>query len=435
MCAHLLVGVRLAAVPNVLLFGGSQALFEMLNADSRWKVLRVVHSDDDESSRDILGDPRQWHLVIDDCPHSEPSATENSEQPVRVSEDYLNEMTRAHGVTIGAGVYVPTFSGRGQTLEDHLEVISYTSRGAYDLEFNQTKSAEASHLVDFVDKFEGAFMREHLTLKLSMHSPEVLFQDYYRDPLVAIRRYFIPWLHTIDIADDNTRLEAYEYLCRRTVPKLWPEVYSDQFRPAKVRVLEGKRERIIAERRQQVDEIDAAIDEELRFFAVYAPLTELSGDPLKLLVKKAFEEVFGCGVIDLDEEVEEGESKTLDLLVQRPGWTAFVEVRSSLNRGASKDDIERMEEHHGAVAAKHGEPNAKVFVFNGMFRREPEKRTEKDLFSRDVIAEAQSSGVTLFSTIRLLQAIEARRNSEINDEQFIRALSRPGLFAPPAKTS
>jgi hypothetical protein len=177
--------------------------------------------------------------------------------------------------------------------------------------------------------------------------------------------------------------------------------------------------------------IDTAVDEELRFYAGYAPLTELSDDPLKLLVKGAFEEVFGCVVTDLDEEIAEGESKTLDLLIERSGWRAFVEVRASLRRGASKDDIEKMEEHYDAVVAKYAKPDAKVFVFNGMYRREPEKRTEKTLFSGDVVGEAQPGGVTLLSAFRLLQAIEARRNGEITDEEFIKALSIPGLFQPP----
>lgn len=371
-----------------------------------------------------MGDPRQWHLVIDDCGHSQPPRAEDmAEGTAVVSWKYVEEMKRARGIAVGAGL-----PGSETMIPYHLDACRGSPRGACDLEFTQTTATAASHLLDFVDAFEGAFPREYLDFLSYDPALQVLFRDHYGDPLVVIRDYHIQWLQTIDVPDAATRLKAYEHLCYRTVPKLWPEVYSDLFRPSKVEALEREREQIITELRRRVAVIDTAIDDELRFYAGYAPLTELSDDPLKLLVKRAFEQVFGCVVTDLDEEIAEGESKTLDLLIERSGWRAFVEVRASLNRGARREDIEKMEEHYDAVVAKYGKPDAKVFIFNGMYRREPERRTDKALFSGDVVGEARSSGVTLLSTTTLLQVIESRRNGEITDEEVTRALSIPGLF-------
>ena len=188
---------------------------------------------------------------------------------------------------------------------------------------------------------------------------------------------------------------------------------------------------MIAEFRERLAQIGDVIDTESQFISAFAPLTQSADDQLKLLVKKAFEEVFNCEVIDLDEGLADDEPKTLDLLVRYGDWRCFVEVRSSGNRGAHKKEIEDMDEHVPAVAAKHGSPDSKLFVYNGLYNRSMEERTDKKMFNQPVVDEAELRGTTLISTFRLLQAIDARRSEEITDMQFIEALKMPGVFEPP----
>ncbi len=331
---------------------------------------------------------------------------------------YLDEAHRAKGVQFCRG-------------DEHHGLYATGPQGYYSLRFEPTGEPETPHLVDFVDEFESQFERRRLTyVPDSPLDYAPLFNDAYGDPLVAIERTTPETLKMIDIADEGVRLRALEYLLCRTLPKLWPEIYSDLFTPRRVVALEQERDRIITGRRREIAEIDAALDAERAFFAVYAPLTQLADDALKHLVGRAFTEVFECDVLDLDEQLEEGEPKTLDLLLRRDGWTAFVEVRSSGTRGAQIDYLERMDEHAETVAERYGEPDTKLFVFNGLFRRPNEARTENALFSQRVAEEASSRRITLLSTQVLLRTIEAVRNGDISPAEFIDRLRIPGRFEP-----
>lgn len=405
-------------MPNVLLIGGSVALYEMLRKDSRWNVLRAMHGE--KASGSVLGDPRKWHLVIDDCAHAQIAA---AEADALVSDDYLREATRARGVVL--------------CQSQHDEWWAVAPSGHHDFEANPTEAPEAIHLVDFFDEFGEAFVNRYLSShsqRFEQKETQLISNSYGRPLAVLQREIILPTrLILIDLADDAARLKAFEYLLYRTVPKLWPEVCSDQFRPRRVAELEHLREREIAGRRARVAEIDTAIDAELAYYAAYAPLTLLADDPLKALVARAFAEVFACEVIDLDEELEAGEPKTLDLLVRRPGWCGFVEVRARGTRAARVEDIDRLDNHVEAVEARHGPPDSKVFIFNGMYWRGPESRSDDILFSQQVVEEARTRAVALLSTSRLLQAIEVRRNGEMTDAQFIEPLGTPGVFQPPWK--
>jgi hypothetical protein len=408
-------------MPNVLLIGGSAALYQMLRDDSRWNVVRAMHPGDKASGSALgdLGDPRNWHLVIDDCHHAEIAA---AEADALVTDAYLSEAARARGIIFCKG--------------QHDEWRLTPPSGQHDFEANPTDAPEAIHLVDFFDEFEDAFVNRYLTThvgRLSIRAVPLMVNSYGGSLAVLQAEIILPArLTLIDLADDKSRLKAFEHLLYRTVPKLWPEVYSDQFRPRRVIELEGLREQEIADRRLRVAEIDTAIDAELAFYAAYTPLTLLADDPLKELVGRAFAEVFECEVIDLDKETEEGKPKTLDLEARRAGWSAFLEVRSSGTRGARiKVDIEPLDEHVEKIAEKYGPPDSKVLVFNGLYRKEPEQRTEEALFSQQVADEARERGITLLSTKRLLEVIEARRNGDMTTAHFIEALTRAGVFEPP----
>lgn len=405
-------------MPNVLLFGGSKALYEMLRSYSGWNVVHARHADTTNStSRKLLGDPTRWHLTIDDCAHGE--KWHDKAVQVTVTNRYLAE----------TGAPCAMFCDRGPGY--HWGTTMRSPKGYRDLEFNQAPGTDdaASHLIDFVDEFEENFANARLGSDTHPAPHTTLFNNYYGEPLIVLRPEAT--LQMIDIPDDAVRLAAFDYLCGRTLPKLWPESLSHDIRPRRVVELEKERELVIARRRQEIESIDAALDAERRFYATYAPLTELADDALKNLVRIAFEKAFGFEVIDLDEEIEDGQPKTLDLLVRHSGLCAFVEVRASRNRGARVDDIERLDDHADAVTQRYEPPDFKLFVFNGMYRRGPESRTDDALFSNHVADEARGRGVTLISALRLLQAIEARRNDEITSEGFIDLLKSPGRFQPP----
>lgn len=404
-------------MPNVLLIGGSIALYEMLRNDSRWNVLRAMHGE--KASGSVLGDPRDWHLVIDDCAHAEIAA---AEADALVSADFFSEMADARGIMFCSG--------------QHDEWRPSQPQGLHDFEANSTTATEAIHLVDFFDEFEKALVNHILSTHTYRFDNRTrpLIVNSYKQPLAILQKDAVlpERLILIDLADDQSRLKAFEHLLYRTVPKLWPEVYSDQFRPRRVVALEQLREKEVIQRRARVAEIDAAIDGELAYYAAYTPLTLLADEPLKALVARVFAEVFECEVVDLDEEVEEGKPKTVDLLARRAGWSGFLEVRSAGNRATRVNiDIEPLDDHAKTLTEKYGSPDSKVLAFNGLYRREPEQRTEDALFSQHVADEARGRGITLLSTQRLLEGIEAHRNGEVTTDEFITALRSPGVFRPP----
>ena len=406
-------------MPNVLLFGGSKEMYEMLRAKAGWNVTRAVH--DETTDREALGDPRRWHLRIDECEFDAQGTEETGIPPVPVAASYLYETTRCHSIMFAS------------TNAPHLGVRTADPDGHQDLVFNPSGEPRAEMLEDFVDAFAADFTRGKLWSQnwgsaTRPQRADVLFKDSYGQALAWIEAKA---LRIIEIRDHEKRVAAMEYLCRRSIPKIWPDVISDLFRPKRVVALEGERGRVIIQRRREVDEIEAAINAELEFFAPFMPLTELADDPLKDLVGEVFANVLGCEVTDLDQDVSQGEPKTLDLLLRRAGWTAFVEVRARGNRGARIDDIERLCAHAGAMEKEHGKPDSKVFVFNGLYWRGIESRSVSDVFASQVVEEAVSAGVSLLATPQLLNAIEALRNGETTDDAVVEALKMPGLYGAP----
>jgi len=248
---------------------------------------------------------------------------------------------------------------------------------------------------------------------------------------MVIDEYNFPFLYSIDMVDKDARIDALFYLCQRTVLRLWPEVYSDLFRPRRVVALEQQRADIIARRREEAAEVERKIQEELDFYAPYTNLTWVAHNELKRLVADAFQEVFSFDVEDLDAKLKKGEPKTVDLIIKYGDWSAMVEVRGSSNRNARDDDLENLDDNCEQAKEVHGETDSKLLVFNGLFSRDAEQRRQNPTFSKGVVREAKARDIGLLSAEELLRGIEAYRNGEMPVEEFVEALRSPGLFQPP----
>lgn len=412
-------------MPNVLLFGCDKELVKRLAADSRWNVAIGVHG---EGVSPDVPDPRDWQLVVDDCEkeeNEELSAEELPEIPRHIiSDDYLREAERAHGMRLCGE-------------EDHFSIWSEVPEGHRIVEFNPAPESECvDHLIDFIDKFKDKFSRTclgHYGTPQASHRRkcEPIFCDSYDCPVVEFHDHYFPLLCSIDMVDKDARIDALLYLCQVTVPRLWPEVYGDLFRPRRVVKLEAERAKVIAKRREEVADIERKIQEELAFYAPYANLPWVGHGELKGLVADAFNTVFGFAVKDLDAELEKGEPKTLDLIVEYGGWTAMLEVRGSSNRNARIQDLEKLDDNYERAKKVHGGADSKLLVFNGMFGQEAEERRRNPSFSQLVVDEAKIRGISLLSAEELLRAIEAHRNEEMPLEEFVEALRSPGVFQPP----
>jgi len=408
-------------MPNVLLFGCDKELVKRLAQDSRWNVAIGVHADNVSPG---LPDPRHWQLVVDDCGKDENQAPSDAELPeiprYDISERYLEEAERARGIRLCRG-------------EEHCGVGTGVPPGHKILEFNPTASEEVGHLIDFVDEFEGKFHRACLDCEpyQSEYESKIIFRDSYDWPLMVIDEYNFPFLYSIDMVDKDARIDALFYLCQRTVLRLWPEVYSDLFRPRRVVALEQQRADIIARRREEAAEVERKIQEELDFYAPYTNLTWVAHNELKRLVADAFQEVFSFDVEDLDAKLKKGEPKTVDLIIKYGDWSAMVEVRGSSNRNARDDDLENLDDNCEQAKEVHGETDSKLLVFNGLFSRDAEQRRQNPTFSKGVVREAKARDIGLLSAEELLRGIEAYRNGEMPVEEFVEALRSPGLFQPP----
>ncbi len=354
-----------------------------------------------------------------------------------VGDDYLEECQRAHGVRLSSG-------------RQHFGASFLAPEGHKALEFKPTDDLRSRHLADFLDEFELDFQRGSLVSHLQGPHPWTdpipggfapLYLDAYDSPLVGltdpcapphVTNWVIEWLLLIDIEDPERRVEALKYLCYRTAPKLWPDIYADWFRPRRVIALTQQRDQAIADRKALERRLQEQIDEELAFYAPYANLLHIGDDALKDLVRRVFQEVFGFTVRDLDAELDAGEPRRLDLLVNFGSESAFMEVRGSGNRNAKVDpDIERLDNNFDLSRQRFGHAALKGLVFNGLYRRDAEERDKNPTFSADVVREATSRGITLLSTRALLQLIERFRNGELTRENVAGLLSRPGLVRPP----
>lgn len=285
--------------------------------------------------------------------------------------------------------------------------------------------------MDFVEEFAASFQAN----SFSTFYPEdsvTLFTDAYDDLVIGLVEPFFQWLMLINIKDASRRSEALKHLCYRTAPKLWPDIYSDSFQPKRVLSLMQEKDKVIAERRTLEEAYEKQILEEQAFYAPFVRLPNLADDALKILVRSVFQDVFGFQAEDLDEKLEEGEPKRLDLLVRFPSASALVEVRARGTRNAQIEDIEQFDDNYEKSNERFGPAEVKIFVFNGMYWRTFQQRTANPVFSDDVVLEATKRRIGLISIFQLLDAIESFRNEEIGGEQVIEALSQPGLIQFPS---
>jgi hypothetical protein len=419
-------------MPRVLLIGGTLDLYRLLAVDPRWTVQRAVQGD--SVSRDLLGDPRRWDLIVDDAEHYDFAHSEGS--VATVTDGYLGEAKMAHRVRL--------VGAKGGPL-----VRTVPTEGHLDLAFRPTEEPEATFFTDFVRDYAGHFDRTHLdiegydkrrrllqaTVGLRRTGKafllRTLFRDSYENPLIAIDDdVHAPVVYIMDLRGDDVRARALEHLCKRTVAKLWPRLFSDLFTPITVEELQNERDILVAKTEGELTRIEAAILAEQCFFRPFAALEQLADEPLKVAVMKIFQAV-SFDVTDLDAETVGNERKSLDLRIEQGGWQAFVEVRSSGKRAAQVGWLERFDRHAEAVEAKYGKPTSKLFVLNGMFFRAPAERTDKKLFSVDVVDEAKRRGMTLISAGTLLKAFDSWRNEKLSKDQFLRGLQTPGVFRLP----
>ena len=143
-----------------------------------------------------------------------------------------------------------------------------------------------------------------------------------------------------------------------------------------------EKDRVIAERRRLEEEIEKQIQDEQAFYAPFVHLPNLADDALKILVLSVFRDVFGFEAEDLDEKLEEGEPKRLDLLVRFPSASALVEVRARGTRNAQIDDIEQFDDNYDKSNESFGPAEVKIFVFNGMYWRPFQAHREYRLLRR-----------------------------------------------------
>jgi hypothetical protein len=420
---------RGVAMPNILLFGCHEQLVATLASDDRWSVAIGLHEEGENlalaAPTTPLPDPRHWNLVIDDCgkdnPALPPSILEQHRLSAHiVSDGYLRECERAHGIRL--------CSRREHTLA---RVGLFAPAGHKTLEFNASGDSRAVHLMDFVEEFETSFAA-HRIRRFTVVECTYLFADAYDDPVILLIEDAFAWLCLINIPHADRRNEALRYLCYRTAPKLWPDIYSDSFQPRRVLALMEDKDKVIAERRQLEEEIEKQIQDEQAFYAPFVNLPYLGNDALKQLVQRVFEDVFDIDAEDLDKKLEEGEPKRLDLLVRFPDASALVEVRARGTRNAQIDDVEQFDDNYERSNERFGPADVKIFIFNGMYWRSHAERTAYPAFSDDVVSEATKRGIGLISAFQLLEVIEAFRNEDISREQVIEALSRPGLFEIPS---
>ncbi len=182
--------------------------------------------------------------------------------------------------------------------------------------------------------------------------------------------------------------------------------------------------------------MERAIQEELAFYTPYTAMTVTGNDALKDLVAKALAEVFGSEVIDLDTGLEEGDQKTVDLLIRHGKSSWFCVVRGRGDGNPLETDLERFNVNHGRATERHGSADHKLLIFNGMYRQPSDQRAKYPPFgSERVVQEATDRGITLLATQQLLTSIEAVRNGDLASEQFFQRLMRPGVASLPTSSA
>jgi hypothetical protein len=315
-------------MPNLLAIDCPDEFLLSMSKRSDWLVVIGFHHGTDIPT-DIADkvsrppDPLFWNLVGDDClknnEHDYAALLEHRIQFMKIPEGYIKECARAHGIRLCSS-------------DAHLLDWNLAAAGGHrDLEFNAENDPRAPHLSDFLDSFERDFGRARIRYGRSTiygQPWKPLYSDVYGGQLVVVDESGLSWLLMNDINDASRRALALEYLVTRTGPKLWGDVYSSHFQPKIVTQLAAERDSLIHERRERVRELDERIEEEQKFYAPFVNLLYVGDDALKSLVARAFSEVFGATVEDLDQSIPTGDPKRFDLRITFGGEVFCTEVRS-----------------------------------------------------------------------------------------------------------
>jgi hypothetical protein len=433
-------------LPNALLFGCDIEFARPLATDPRWTIAFASHCEEGKGTYP-LPSPVSWNLIVDDCLHTgfqhlrgfgrSAEFTSNNEvleidaqglglPYYRVPASYLREARNAHGI-------------RFCTSQDDLHHVT-TRRRSEDrhipVEFNAV-DARATHISDVVHDFERFFCQGYLYSHIWSRAARPIFRDFYEEPTVLIWKGDEPpeWLYLLDIPDKARRIDALARLCSRSAPKLWPDLYAGSFQSRRVRELRERQSHLAAEYRMEVERIDDEVAAEETFLAPFYNLLYVGDEALADLVGKALRDIVHCGTENLDEQVTKDDWRTLDLRVTYEKWTAFAEVRGSTNRNARINDLEQFDDHYETDSKRYGAAASKILVFNGKYGRPEDERLRDATFSRQVISEAETRGVTLIDTRDLLDAIDRIRSGDLTVGQFMEALARPGRLTLPVAVS
>ena len=412
-------------MPNLLAIECPADFVLSMSQTENWTVMAGVY-ENVNLPKELRGelrappDPTDWNLLVDDSKRQPspdwPRVADEGIPLVLIPYNYIQECHRAHAIRI---------CNDKLTRLAHWKQIA--SQGYRSLEFNAAPDSRASYLSDFIEAFEADFWTGRLDWFEVETEYEALYSDVYRDPVVVLAEEAIQCLMTLDIPDPNRRSEALIFLRTRTAPELWGDLFSNHFFPAEVVALKEQRDKLLAESRAELARLDMQIEEGQAKYAPYVNLLYIGDDALKDLVAGTFRDVFGAKVQDLDTTTADGEPKRLDLDVNLGGTTLCVEVRGRANRNAQIDDIEKFERNLELMTngAKY---EAKLLVFNGMYRRTDEERGRVQTFSNDIVEEAMAVKIGLLSTGVLLGLVEARIAGKLSDSDLIERLSTPGVI-------
>ncbi|MEX2158778.1 MAG: hypothetical protein WEB04_05175 [Dehalococcoidia bacterium] len=387
-----------------------------------------------------MPDPRSFQLVIDGSSSAEPEGQPNAAvgKAIVVPRQYTDALKDADAL-----IYVPFGTYNLSDHGDRLHYIQAQYKPNYIVPEWRSASAEADYFRNFLLEFEHdiqqtVFLRtgsidrgERPPIKDHMD----IITDEYGDP--RIFTYFVEG-DTCRVlispgVSEARRTNAIQFLIDNVFPFFQPNAYTDVLLPSTVAHLQKEWIDEQTRFREQASALETRIAEEQVYYAPYKPVIRLLGPPLQTLVADIFRDVWGLAVTDLDKAAAIAEERRrADLLLTSGTWRALVEVSGSGGRGARYDPdlapfLEHIEHHEKIL----GPMDARILLFNPFASRSLPERRSLPAFGGDLPEDAKSSKVTLVSTFDLFHALELLRETRLDAQAFIKALSQPGLVQLP----
>jgi hypothetical protein len=400
-------------VPKTLLLNASHALYEYLAKTAPGEIVAAVTSDTRRYDLE-LPPPSNWDLAIY-CFVG--SGDAYKPEGMLLPSNYLEEVDAP---TVRFGKMNPSFATFAyesyEPFEVHGEGPDFDSlRDLFAEKLNRFRPGvlrETANAGGVREVETGVVARSTLggaaAVRFTMDARETLILPYPGDAI-------------FDQAD------IIEHLLLRTLPKLYPAAYFDEYIPERVRALDAERDRILKESQMAIRAIDEAKEEELAYFAPFRPLPRLRDDALKRLVHEALE-ALGFEVTDLDED-DGKDALDVDLLARADGLRIYVETRGAGNRNCRDEDLERFDDNIAKAEARLAKAHAKLMIFNGQLNRKPKERGPT--FSASVENEAKIRGMCLATGSDLLHLIERVRAEVFRSEDARAMLSAPGRLRVP----